>query len=802
MALFLCSFGKDAQKNVLETLRHDALHKGKVDHVVFYGPQHPLIQTLRAKYPSQMDLGLWRPYLLHYTLHNMKDGDVLLYVDPSYTVATPVSPAIHEALGESDVLLYQNPDPTAVQQRYCPPDCFQAMQCEGPVYANARQVTGGVQMYRKTPEVMTFLETYAMATQALALAHHDHNHDEKHGDVAVLTNLAVTYAEREATRVLVNVETAIAMPCFLVDAPPSPPTLRRTLVITPTTGTADLRRCIESVQAQTVPGVEHLVVVDGLQYADRAQAIIEPFVLKKPVHTLLLPFNTGANAWNGHRVYASVPYLVDFEYIALLDEDNWYDPDHVAALHDVIVRTDADWAFSLRKIVDKQGTFVANDNCESLGTLCHTVLAWNDVLVDTSCYLFKLPVARAVAPHWMHRARQPGEIEADRAVLQFLLRTGFKSACSPKFSLNYTASHGPQQQQFFLQGNATLKYDFGDRPCVYVFHFTQDKTSEFLLCMHKDDRSYALDEWQMTLLRGLRHKFNLINGFAMGPLIPPGAIAYFTMCHPAHLPHDVLKRRDIRKIVYTIESPNNRHQMQWDRQFLYERFDHLLTYWTPLLLENPETTTFCRHNTHHLDLDNALDTQLLREPSNPVGKDVVMVLECRNLAGEYTINGVRLACQDHLRLAYVEKLTDITVYGIGWGSYRQNPHLKVGHTKHRSLDDRSSVDILQGYTFALIIENTNADGYVSEKIYDAFIAGCIPLYYGNNNACVGIPADMYIDVRQFPTSAALQTHLDKLSLDEIAAMRATILKKRTDVLRQVSTAAFAQCFEDAYHKVA
>ena len=44
--------------------------------------------------------------------------------------------------------------------------------------------------------------------------------------------------------------------------------------------------------------------------------------------------------------------------------------------------------------------------------------------------------------------------------------------------------------------------------------------------MHKTDRSYATDEWQMTLLRGLTGKYNLVNGYAVEPLIPPGSTVY------------------------------------------------------------------------------------------------------------------------------------------------------------------------------------------------------------------------------------------------------------------------------------
>lgn len=40
---------------------------------------------------------------------------------------------------------------------------------------------------------------------------------------------------------------------------------------------------------------------------------------------------------------------------------------------------------------------------------------------------------------------------------------------------------------------------------------------------------------------------------------------------------------------------------------------------------------------------------------------------------------------------------------------------------------------LKIFKFNICSENDNTDHYVTEKIFDAFIAGCIPLYYGSNN---------------------------------------------------------------------
>ena len=44
---------------------------------------------------------------------------------------------------------------------------------------------------------------------------------------------------------------------------------------------------------------------------------------------------------------------------------------------------------------------------------------------------------------------------------------------------------------------------------------------------------------------------------------------------------------------------------------------------------------------------------------------------------------------------------------------------------------RNKTKFLNNYKFSLAMENTKADGYITEKVIDAFIAGNIPIYYGN-----------------------------------------------------------------------
>ena len=44
---------------------------------------------------------------------------------------------------------------------------------------------------------------------------------------------------------------------------------------------------------------------------------------------------------------------------------------------------------------------------------------------------------------------------------------------------------------------------------------------------------------------------------------------------------------------------------------------------------------------------------------------------------------------------------------------------------------RNKIEFLKPYKFSISMENSNGDGYLSEKIIDSFLAGTIPIYYGD-----------------------------------------------------------------------
>lgn len=63
---------------------------------------------------------------------------------------------------------------------------------------------------------------------------------------------------------------------------------------------------------------------------------------------------------------------------------------------------------------------------------------------------------------------------------------------------------------------------------------------------------------------------------------------------------------------------------------------------------------------------------------------------------------------------------------------------------------------MSNYRFNLCYENAqNLRGYLTEKIFDAFHAGCVPIYLGAPDIEDMIPIDTFIDRRRFSSDAEL-----------------------------------------------
>ncbi len=230
----------------------------------------------------------------------------------------------------------------------------------------------------------------------------------------------------------------------------------KAVVITPATGSKELVNAIDSIDRQTYKDLLHLIVVDGDCYLEDTLKILRE--TKASSYKLVsLPFNTGNNGFNGHRIYASIPYILNCKYVFLLDEDNWYDDNHIESLINLIEENDLDWAYSFRKIYSHDKKFITDDNCESLGDYPSYSARIN--LVDTSCYAIKAEVLKRICHIWYH------PLGADRIFFDALSTHFKKYAASKLYTLNYRLhSNRPPLDNFFYQGNQAMLVKYNGYP--------------------------------------------------------------------------------------------------------------------------------------------------------------------------------------------------------------------------------------------------------------------------------------------------------------------------------------------------
>jgi hypothetical protein len=77
--------------------------------------------------------------------------------------------------------------------------------------------------------------------------------------------------------------------------------------------------------------------------------------------------------------------------------------------------------------------------------------------------------------------------------------------------------------------------------------------------------------------------------------------------------------------------------------------------------------------------------------------------------------------------------------------------------------------------FAIAFENVQGSpGYITEKIFDCFVQGCVPVYLGTPGAAATIPKECYVDARAFVTDRDLIDFLAAVGETRFAAYQAAI----------------------------
>ncbi len=153
---------------------------------------------------------------------------------------------------------------------------------------------------------------------------------------------------------------------------------------------------------------------------------------------------------------------------------------------------------------------------------------------------------------------------------------------------------------------------------------------------------------------------------------------------------------------------------------------------------------------------------------------------------------------------------DFDLYGMGWDKHYFKDALsilnrfevltKLLKPKYPSYRGtvKSKREVLLKYKFSICYENVrDIPGYITEKIFDCFFGGCVPVYWGAPNVTEQIPADTFIDRRNFRTYEELYSYLKNISdkgyMEYLDAIKSFI---KSDRIYPFS----AECFADTIMK--
>lgn len=197
-------------------------------------------------------------------------------------------------------------------------------------------------------------------------------------------------------------------------------------VVMPTVVRPTMVQAIQSVFAQRFHGRVQILI--GIDRWDGQRAIVDRATCGCPSHmavTILdLGYSTSVHngglypSKSGGALKTILSYAANSRYVAYLDDDNWYAPDHLATMR-VAIEGKA-WAFSLRHFVDSvSGRLLCADTWESVGPGRGVYRTAHGGFIDTNCLCIDKTACHDVFPEWA-MSRYPGGIGDDRHVFEKL----------------------------------------------------------------------------------------------------------------------------------------------------------------------------------------------------------------------------------------------------------------------------------------------------------------------------------------------------------------------------------------------
>lgn len=139
---------------------------------------------------------------------------------------------------------------------------------------------------------------------------------------------------------------------------------------------SSLNRAVRSVFRQDFKGTIHLLVGADLELFGDFSAMIGELMTECPSHVTLTGISLGYStserhggvhsSWYGGSLRSALSFLSSSELVGYLDDDDWYEPQHLRLLFEAI--QNKDWAFTLSNYADPNSDQILGvDTFESVG---------------------------------------------------------------------------------------------------------------------------------------------------------------------------------------------------------------------------------------------------------------------------------------------------------------------------------------------------------------------------------------------------------------------------------------------------
>jgi len=203
----------------------------------------------------------------------------------------------------------------------------------------------------------------------------------------------------------------------------------------------------------------------------------------------------------------------------------------------------------------------------------------------------------------------------------------------------------------------------------------------------------------------------------------------------------------IRKYLMVLESPLVRPD-NYDMPF-HGHFDRIFT-WDDSLVDGDRYLKF----NYVIDPDAVFDPDVVKQRFE-AQKLCTMIAGAKSSTHPHELYSHRVRTIHWFESDFPQ---DFDLYGMGWQADE--------YPSYRGKVD-NKLEVLSRYRFSLCYENAgNYAGYITEKILDCLLAGTVPVYGGAPNIKNWIPADCFIDLRDYGTYNELHDRLTGMSEDE------------------------------------